>query len=173
MKTRFILCTLSTLFSVQFLFAQDSGRLAPVTDTAYGKNAWYFEFGGASIIGATLNYDRMLSKKRSGFSIRAGAGGGFFAFLKGVDAFGAIPFGVAYTFPCKPGTKDLFEVAATNTYFFSNGAGDNLLSPSLSWKHVTKPKGLQFKATFIPVFYAPADQLAAGPWFGFSIGKRF
>jgi hypothetical protein len=173
MKKHITFSIYATLFFTQLLFAQDTTKLTTATDSSDGKNAWYFEFGGASIIGVTFNYERMLSKKSSGLSVRAGAGGGIFAFFDGIDAFGALPLGLAYTFPNKPNSKEFFEFGATYTHIFSNGASVDILSPNLSWKHIAKQKGLQVKATLIPLFYSPADRMAAGPWFGFSIGKRF
>jgi hypothetical protein len=173
MKKNLIMCILSALLLSKSLIAQDTSKIVSAVGSSYTQNSWYFEFGGASILGVTFNYERSFSKKPGGFYLRAGAGGGFLWFWDDVASFGALPVGLGYNIPISPDKKDFLDIGGTYTFLFANGGNADVLSPNISWRHVVKPKGLQFRATLIPFYYSVSDHSGFGPWFGFSIGKRF
>src|ERR1700741_5487991 len=95
---KLILLMAVAAFSAQGLKAQTTAA----ADSALNlKNSWYFEFAGASLSGATFNYERFLSKTPGGFSIRAGIGGGIVPhiFDNGADTGASGTGGRAYNTP--------------------------------------------------------------------------
>lgn len=174
MKKRLPLCLSLTLICTSLLFAQDTSKAVIKTDSAYVKNAWYFEFAGASILGVTFNYERSFSKKPGGLCLRAGFGGGFIAVFDEVDFFAAIPFGLSYNIPVSPDKRHFIEIGGTYTTILEEGGNTYLISPNLGWRFMAAPKGVQLRATLIPyIFPTGEDEGGIGPWFGFSVGKRF
>jgi hypothetical protein len=133
-------------------------------------NSWYVELAGHSLIGMTLNYERFLSRKPGGFSVHAGIGGSYF-FLGRESNFGvfSLPVGISYNLPLTKENKDFVEFGGN----FVSFSGVSIIDGTISWRHQAKPRGLQTRLTIIPLFYLMNEKQAAGPWFGFSIGKRF
>src|SRR5579863_8997389 len=94
--------------SAQSLKAQTT---AAADSTLNLKNSWYFEFAGASISGATFNYERFLSKTPGSFSIHAGIGGGIVPhiFDNGADVFAAFTGGLSYNIPVTKDKRGMIE----------------------------------------------------------------
>ena len=158
------------LMTLSFTLLQAQEKLRDSTTTQQAMNSWYVELGGQSFIGMTLNYERFLSRKPGGFSVHAGIGGAYL-FLSGEDSFGylALPVGISYNLPLGKENKDFVEFGGNFVKLASLG----VLNGTISWRHQSRPKGLQTRVTLIPLFYLTGEKQAAGPWFGFSIGKRF
>jgi hypothetical protein len=174
MKSKIFLCLIIFAIANECLLAQDTTQIKETTDNQTGHNAWYFELGGASLIGLTLNYERALSKKPGGFNIRVGFGGGIIPGIFSADqAFGAIPVGLNYSIPISKDNRNFAEFGGTYSLLFSGDGSAGIFSTSVAWRFEKKPRGLITKIILIPLFYSVTDKMAAGPWFGIAIGKKF
>lgn len=178
MKKLIILLAITSI-SAQKLFAQNA--VPPVlTDTAY-QNSWYFEFAGASLTGATVNYERFLSKDPGGFSVHGGIGGGIIPhiFDSGADFFGSFTGGLSYNIPVSKDKKGMIELGVIYSYYSGKlltQFGDNNMqsgsAPALlaSWRHQSASGKTQIRATGMIFFDGNGHAL---PWIGFSVGRRF
>jgi hypothetical protein len=165
-----------------FVFAFSTTALAQSNitqaDTAMPfKNSFYVEFGGASLLGLTANYERFLSKQPGGFSVRAGLGGGY---LPGIfddgQLFAALPLGISYNIPISRNKRNLIEIGGTYSFIYAGGDYDNtqFISPILGFRYESPLGKFQLRATLMPVLYSTVDKSIADiPWFGFSIGTKF
>ncbi len=174
MKFKISLCLIIFAIANECLLAQDAVRIRDSADNQTAHNAWYFELGGASLIGLTLNYERALSKKPGAFSIRVGFGGGIIPGIFFEDqAFGAIPVGLNYSIPMSKGNRNFAEFGGTYSLLFTGDGSVGIFSASAAWRFEKRPRGLITKIILIPLFYSVTDKMAAGPWFGIAIGKKF
>jgi hypothetical protein len=142
------------------------------------KNSWFFELGGAGLA-LTFNYERFLSKKPGGLSLRAGIGGGFVVAGEGIG-FLSLPLGVSYNLPVSKNKDHFIEFGANYTYITGGVIGEEessghgaIISPEIGWRHINPKSGWMFKAVLIPVFVDAATGDAIGPYAGFSFGKKF
>jgi len=165
-------------FAAQSVKAQTT---ASVDTTANLQNSWYFEFAGASLTGATFNYERFLSKTSGGLSIHAGVGGGLIPhiFDNGSDFFGVFTGGLSYNIPVTANKRGMIELGGIYTYYSGQVLaqfGDNsTISASvpaglLSWRHISESGKTQIRITGL-AFVGPRGSVL--PWVGFSIGRRF
>ena len=93
--------------------AQDSSatRLTDGSQPKQMQNSWFFEIGGSSP-STTLNYERYLSRKPGGLSIRAGIGVGT-DFSS--EFFAAVPLGASYSLPISKHKNEFLEVGGVYT----------------------------------------------------------
>jgi hypothetical protein len=165
-------------FTAQSIKAQTT---APADTTANLQNSWYFEFAGASITGATFNYERFLSKTAGGLSIHGGIGGGLIPhiFDNGSDFFGVFTGGISYNIPVTTNKRGMIELGGIYTYYSGqilSQFGDNstygtgVPAALISWRHLSASGKTQIRATVLGLI-GPRSQVL--PWVGFSIGRRF
>lgn len=157
-------------------FAQTTTTLATDTASAY-KNSFYVEFGGAALLGITANYEKFLSKKPGGFSVRVGLGGGYApALFDDGTAFAALPLGISYNIPISANKRSCIEVGGTYSFIFAGGNKDNaqVVSPIMGYRYESPSGKFQLRCTVMPVLYSAVDNsFGVIPWFGFSIGTKF
>jgi len=164
------------LLIAAFLLVAATGRAQdslPSRDTTarQAMNGWYVQIAGESTIGITFNYERYFSRKPGGLSIHAGIGGIYLSINDNSGGFLAIPLGVSYNIPTSHKYHSFIEIGGGYTYLSSGGGSYGAYYPVLGWRFLAKPKGLQIRATCIPVMNIDGTKLS--PWFGFSIGKKF
>lgn len=142
------------------------------------QNSWFFELGGASA-GLTINYERFLSKKPGGLSLRAGFGAGIIAFGD-VIAYGSLPLGASYNIPISKNKNHFIEVGGTYTFIaggllgVEDGTGSfGFISPQIGWRYFSTQSGFQMRVTLIPFVSSPVLDGPIGPFAGISLGKRF
>jgi len=157
-------------------FAQPATTLNTDTTTIY-KNSFYVEVGGAALLGLTANYERFLSKKPGGFSMRIGLGGGYVPgiFDDGI-VFAALPLGLSYNIPISPNKRNFIEVGGTYSFIFAGGDDNNtqFISPIVGYRYESPSGKFHLRCTLMPVLYSAVDNSTADiPWFGFSIGTKF
>ncbi len=165
--------------TMQKLSAQNTAGTA-VADTVL-HNSWYFEFAGASLSGATINYERFFSKDPGGLSIHGGVGGGIVPhiFDSGADFFGVLTGGLSYNIPVSKDKRGMIEFGGIYSYY-SGGLlrqfGDNntvsASAPALlaGWRRQIGSGKTHIRITLLAFF----DQhVSVIPWVGFSVGRRF
>jgi hypothetical protein len=177
MKKLFLLLIIAAI-TAQGLKAQTT---TPADTTANLQNAWYFEFAGASLTGATFNYERFLSKTPGGFSVHGGIGGGIIPhiFDNGADVFAAFTAGVSYNIPVTTNKTGMIELGGIYSYYSGqilSQFGDNstvgagVPAALVSWRQISASGKTQIRATGL-AFVGPRGQVL--PWIGFSVGRRF
>jgi hypothetical protein len=165
-------------FSAQGLKAQNT----TAADSALNlKNSWNFEFAGASLSGATFNYERFLSKTPGGFSIHGGIGGGIVPhiFDNGADVFAAFTGGVSYNIPVTTNKRGMLELGGIYTYYSGkilsqfgddSTVGVGIPAALVGWRHLSASGKTQIRATWLALV-GPNGEVQ--PWVGFSVGRRF
>jgi hypothetical protein len=163
--------------ALQSTFAQTVDMIK--TDTARQlQNSTYLEIAGASLVGATFNYERSFSSKPGGFSIRIGLGGGLLPgiFNDNPQFFGAIPAGLYYDIPLSSNKRNFLELGGTYTVIFGGG-GDystGVMAANAGWRHMSESGKSEIKITLIPYIYSVELHGGTGlVWFGVSFGHRF
>ncbi len=154
-----------------------TGKTSDTDSSLFFKNFKYVEIGGASFIGTSFNYERHLSEKPSGFSMRVGLGGGFVPslFSDDIQLFGVLAAGLYYKMSVSASNTHFIELGSTYSYIFSKGDFNaSIMSGSVAWRYEPQKSKLLLKAVFMPVVYSVTDNQVLGiPWFGFTIGSRF
>ena len=164
--------------------AQDSSKTKLTDDSQqiYSKqrqNSLFIELGGSSPA-ASINYERFLSRKPGGLSIRAGIGLG--AYVPYGEFFSAIPLGISYNLPISKKKNEFLEVGGTYTILGGNfwtvksttTGSPNLFAPQISYRYQWPKGNIHMRLTISPYFIAPGNEVMNGKWlFGFSLGKRF
>ncbi|HEY4327115.1 MAG TPA: hypothetical protein VGN20_24220 [Mucilaginibacter sp.] len=154
--------------------AQNTASQTMAADTVTNlKNAWYIEVAGASLIGVTFNYERFLSKKPGGLSVHAGFGGGVFTLFDDGFVFGAVPAGISYNIPTSADKRQMIEIGGDYSLIFAEGDQSSFLSGIVSWRYETPSHNLIIRLTLMPIIRPIGEEDSGGPWFGFSIGRRF
>jgi len=143
------------------------------------QNSLFIELGGSSPA-ASLNYERFLSRKPGGFSIRAGIGLG--AAIPYGEFFSVIPLGISYHLPISKNKNEFLEMGGTYTILGGNSWTDkptttgnpNLLTPQFSYRYQWLKSNFHIRLTLSPHIIAPGNDVMNGKWlFGFSLGKKF
>ncbi len=170
---------LLAVISIQQLQAQKAASKKPV-DTIAAKqpdrlNSVYVELLGATVFGATLNYQRFIFGP-SGLSAHVGGGYGYFSLMGAGGSYVFIPLGISYYIPFTPNNRNLIELGGTDTFVFGyqDHARDQFVSGNISWRHNSRSGKSYFKINFLPFIKnnGPAFNINI-PWFGFSIGRNF
>lgn len=141
------------IFSIQTLQAQYTPEKSPPQPVQ--QNSFYVELFGASFLGASANYERYLSKRPGGFSVKAGLGIGRLIDIFEKDiTYGTLPFGISYNLPVSKNGRHLIELGGNYVFVFGT-KDDNtqFIMPVIGYRYQSPSAKFQLRATVFPYFF--------------------
>jgi len=161
-------------FSKQIPMAQYTPEKSP--QPSVQPNSFYIEVLGSSFLGASANYERFLSKRPGGISLRAGLGVGRLIDIFEKDiTYGTLPFGISYNLPVSKNGRHLIELGGNYVFVFGT-KDDNtqFIMPVIGYRYQSPSAKFQLRATVFPYFFSFADDDGSViTWVGVSFGTRF